>query len=181
MSPKRLLLLVAGAVVVGSAGGALTLDTSAAGAPNTPLQPAAPAAANPEAVVPAAQAAVMPAQPNTTLSLPTTIHLVNHNISASHPGGSSHLVIASLLTKKSGATAGNGVYRCVSNGRGGYTCDDAFAIGGGLLYVHDTISSSAATGKITGGTGQYAGATGTFKAVQRSDGKQNLTFHYSLG
>lgn len=180
MSPKRLLLLVAGAVVVGSAGGALTLDTSAAGSPATPLVPVAPAAAAPAAVAPAAQAAAMPEQPDTTLTLPTTLHLVNRNTATSYPGGTSHLVITSVLTKK-GHAAGSGVYTCVKNGSGDYNCDSAFALAGGMLVTHESITGTTLSGKITGGTGKYAGASGTVKATQRSDGKQKLTLSYNLG
>ena len=61
------------------------------------------------------------------------------------------------------------------------TADIAFALNGGLLYGTLTISRStgSATGPVTGGTGSFAGATGTIKAKAISGTKHAVTITYS--
>ena len=60
------------------------------------------------------------------------------------------------------------------------TADIAFALNGGLLYGTLTISRSTGTaaGPVTGGTGSFAGATGTITGTPITKRKEALTITY---
>lgn len=173
MSPKRAITILLSAAVITAGASVLSIGGAATGAPSpSDIRAVKTSAQRAHGVI---------AQPATSLTLPTTLHLINQNTKTVSPGGGSHLVITSVLTHKGGSAAGAGVYTCVANGQGGYNCDSAFALAGGMILGRDTVSGSTLTGKVTGGTGKYAGASGTIKASRASRGKQNLTISYSTG
>lgn len=168
MSPKRALLLVGCAVVVGTLGGALTLGSAAAGYPAAQVHRAAPLAR------------AVPAQPQTTLQIPKVIHLLDRNTDSVKPNAS-HVVTNAVLTRK-GRPAGGAVYTCaVSSGRL-TNCDAAFALSGGMFLARLKFESDGTfRGSIRQGTGKYAGASGSVRLVPTSAGKGKLTISYSTG
>jgi hypothetical protein len=173
LSPKRTVTTLLSAAVITAGASVLSVGGAATGAPS----PSSIGAAQ----RPAQMTQVVPAKPATSLTLPTTLHLINQNMKTVSPGGASHQITISILTHKSGSAAGGGVYTCVANGQGGYNCDSAFALAGGMIRGRETVSGATLTGKVTGGTGKYAGASGSIKATQGSHGTQNLTISYSTG
>ncbi|MGN6474847.1 MAG: hypothetical protein ACTHK4_14515 [Mycobacteriales bacterium] len=171
MSPKRALLLAGCAVLVGSLGGALTLGSPAAG------YPAVRSASVHHAVHHSRAAAT---QPQTTLAIPTVIHLLDSTTGSVRPT-SSRVVTSAALTKK-GKAAGGAVYTCTfSSGQIG-SCDAAFALAGGMFLVHLSHQSDGSfKGAIRQGTGKYAGASGSAHLVPTSGGKGKLTISYATG
>lgn len=61
------------------------------------------------------------------------------------------------------------------------TIDGTVDVAGGLIYgtLTSTTSSPKATGKVTGGTGTYKGATGSIKATATSATKTVITIVFS--
>jgi hypothetical protein len=62
------------------------------------------------------------------------------------------------------------------------TYDSAFAFKGGLLLVrlHTVAGTSRYAGRVTGGTGDYRGATGTLSGRDLGEGNTHLTLRYRL-
>ena len=56
-----------------------------------------------------------------------------------------------------------------------------FDLNGGLLYgsANSTRSGTVSNGKVTGGTGAFAGATGTLKAKSAGKNREAITITYS--
>jgi hypothetical protein len=67
----------------------------------------------------------------------------------------------------SGSPVGQEVTACVSTATGA-TCDGAFANASGIIDAHFTVDFGPGTwsGAITGGTGTYAGVSGTVKGTR---------------
>jgi hypothetical protein len=176
VSVKRALGVLACAVTAGGVGSAVIVGTSASGLTSDSTPPAAPpAGAN---LAPARVAPQVESAPKATLHLPTTLHLINTNTqTVTLTGGK--LVITATLKRKGGTQVGSAVYTCNPAGSGTYTCQTAFALAGGIILSRESVNGDALAGDVTGGTGKYAGASGTVKASARPDGRQNLTIDYA--
>ena len=175
--------LIAAAMVAASAVAAVALVSSAAtGHPAAAADVAGFAAVPPPVAAPAAA----PAEPKTTLHLPTTLHLFNATIGASTLD-SSHVVFAAGLTRKSGSkrVVGTASYTCLTNTGGGLhqSCRGAIALRDGILLVTEEFDLATAriTGKVIGGSGSYKGARGDLTGTAMRGGKSKLNIHYSLG
>jgi hypothetical protein len=159
VSPRSLLALATGGLVAVAIGAVIT--TSSASTPDSP------------------------ARPGPVLHLPTTIHLV----AKSGPGSaidSTHVLLDEVLTKP-GTTrlVGTEALSCTVSGNASApsTCDGGLALRDGALLIEETLypSSRTLSGKVLGGSGSYAGASGTITGRGRGGGKSTLTINYTLG
>jgi hypothetical protein len=93
------------------------------------------------------------------------------------------LSVAVLRTIKHGKVKHkNGIltFSCRPAGTGLLSCYESVALSGGLLFGKATINfySNTVSGKITGGSGNYAHAKGTLKSAVLSKGHAGVTIKY---
>jgi hypothetical protein len=170
VSVKRALSVLALAIAAGGVGSAVIVGTSAAGAP---LPEQSLGVTPPVAVAPNAQAA-----PQTSLHLPTTLHLKDRTTSTVAVN-KSHLVVHAALSRKH-HPAGGAVYTCALSAGRVTSCRAAFALADGIFLGRLGVKPDGSfKGTITGGSGAYAGASGTAKLVLRKSGPARLTIEYS--
>jgi hypothetical protein len=105
---------------------------------------------------------------------------------ANKPGGG-FTQAARLADYSSGKNAGELNAVCIftqgNRGRGGEAqCTGTADVPGGelVLDVGEPAGGEKTSGAIIGGTGKYAGATGTFESVQQGDGTALDTFNITL-
>ena len=167
VSPRSILTLASFSIAAVTLGVAAIAGT-AAGSPHIPTQFGA-----------------APAEPGPVLHLPTTLHLV----AQSHGGvqvNSSHVVFDEIITRPgSKKQIGTEALSCSGTNHPAdpASCDGGLALLDGALLVQESIdpANRTITGRVLGGSGTYAGATGTITGQGRGGGKASLTISYTLG
>jgi hypothetical protein len=63
-----------------------------------------------------------------------------------------------------------------SFGPDGITDRIAIALDGGILYLRTTVTETSEKGKVTGGSGRFAGAQGSIVSTSHDEGAQTATY-----
>lgn len=117
------------------------------------------------------------ASPSLAKSNTKTLKFVSVEI-LSHGLDNTHFVGADR-EKQNGNLIGTDAVSCVASSNMSAKCTVAAALKGGLLYATFTEKSNGAlSGTVTGGTRQFAGATGTVSGTPAGKNRENVTVTY---
>lgn len=116
----------------------------------------------------------------TYVDLPPTAPRVDGLPVSVSPGD--ELILTNRLTKR-GKTIGKLRARCTATEavakisdadfvQAHFICEGTYTLPGGALYLNGSIIKTGTEGVVTGGTGKYAGARGTFVARDARDGAE---------
>jgi len=134
-------------------------------------------AASAVGIVAAVTTTVVAAGPSMANSNTKTLKFVSVEI-LSHGLDSTHFVGADK-EKQNGNLIGTDAVSCVATANMAAKCTVAAAFKGGLIYASFTDDSKGAiSGTVTGGTRQFAGATGTVSGTPAGKNRENVTVTY---
>ena len=102
-----------------------------------------------------------------------SVEILFHGIDNTH-------FVAADKEKQNGNVVGTDAVSCVATSSTAFKCTVAAAFKGGLIYASFTQQSNGAlSGTVTGGTRQFAGATGTVSGSAAGKNAENVTVTYS--
>jgi hypothetical protein len=168
VSPRSILVLITSGLIAVVVGGAIVVSSAASGSPSVVPPPA-----------------VVPAQPATTLHLPTTLRLISQIDGQAKLDSIHQLVNEALSRPGTRKLIGTSALSCtgVRGTAPKEVCNGALAFRDGAMLIQETldVGSGNVSGRVLGGSGSYTGAQGDITGQEKNGGMTALTVNYSLG